>query len=1055
MSVLLVSLLCALSNAAAPDPTIRMTVLPSLQLAGPVETVFNVVFVSSGYTNDQAPLFQLHTTMLVRSLTAAPAPHELTRTSPIMRFNRFMNIFGVFVPSQDSGTSDSATLERRDTSLYCTYTAAAPFEFRGRITCDREAAVGYASVSPVNAVKYSANTIVIALVYSPYTGADHQGNVIYLSAAYLQRNLVNTTRQILLHKMNEIWFGLGEEFSYGDVLATSGQEGQLKEVPNCFDPRSPTGIPWSVAVFEQKLSPFLASLSWEAPYDAELRLDDVPGPPCSFDDALRPSSHCIMQQSRSATTDETRDPALIPAAQRGQVIFEGVVTRSSSSSSSLVQQDWEDAHPHFCYVCMEHAAVAYLSSIAARGAGARIPSGIGTMALMQLPRCPLPTEIYFATVSEDIHLHTNKFALPTNGFATVWLLLNDDGTTQQVLDENVTTLVYPAVRIIEQTKRSVATIRLITRDLWIDHMMGPSAGKAAFGDDWKTRLGSSSTDFTIQISANPSDLVGWRYRVCDNSLFDLSANTETAGASHRYRSFCSEQDEASCSYNYTNGALTDIVTGFRISAPIAVLLFASLAVLGGPWILLAVRYAKRIRHHKDPKVAYMRVPLRRSIVVIRWVVFSTAAVLCITSTSLWGTGFKTYVATQTITSVVLGFVVGAAIIINTFAILPAYGAILRSWIPLLLASFLVLGASIALLVTAQMLINLNADPQSQDSIVSVTLKRGWRSLVRSSPSAACSFEQQMSCSGWSTSCIRTADSLDCPPACSANIEKRTPCAIIVQALIASRLESVITVTRGAAGVLLFGAVCYSVMGKLVYDLRREVAEAAMDPELKEARERRRNRKAEARAAQRAAQKRRQQRRRDERSEGIGGDTSDSDPNSPKPLNSSLAATRLAFPIVTQRLAQRRDGTRPDRERSDDEDNHPGSSDDEAPVLPHQSEPFGASGTFHALMTLTARSNEPVESPRRAASPMSSGWGSPNASAVLIMPQHQRDDTAMDFDGFWNTSALRGLAPAETASPSAADLQHSVRRRHVIDSSFRRSRDGERPRSSMQFDLDAL
>ena len=764
------------------DANLRLTHISPLQVAGPIETQLNVVFVSSGFLVAESIKFSQAARKAFTLITHAPP--RVWRTSAFHRFARFHNVYGVFVPSLDRGAASLAASDRKDTALHCTFVPQAD-EYRGRLECDMEAAQQYAHTSPA-ASRAAPNTLVIALVETALLGASSDANrrCIALSTAYFSQRSDNETAAVLAHLVGHALFGLRDEYSYGQLAgaATPVETG----MPNCYDTRS-GAIPWAATIFQQRQNPLLAAIGDDGD-DAELRLDGTPNSPCEFSNWLRPSATCLMRK-RATLASEAEDEA---SAAAGVVRVAELVPDSVLSPAEAV---------HFCFVCQQHMARLLLRTLVASSAVFNPVSHAGRVAFTQWPRCPMPREIVLVRPDEMVHLHTNLHATLANGFSTRWAV------GDFVFAENITTFSIQAARILEVGKQSSVTVSLRTTDLLTHDRMMTGTVAEEF-----SQLRVAETTYEVQVVDNPASFVGWSTRSCANDAMQAVSSTV-------YRSFCPNLVE--CTYNYSTSVIVDTDAGARILPLQMIALLATLGFIVTPWVLLARQYQTAKAYYRDPQLVYMRLGLSKGFILLRWLIIFANVLTVILALATWITALKLYVVTRQITTATLLLTLLVAFVTNSSAVVPMRGCVMRSFLNFIASAVISILSGITVIVLLFVVSDIAAkisDPGGQGT---TALRDLWIEFVGNSPEGACSVQEQLSCSGWETNCVRSESGVGCPRNCAVNRELRTPCQVVVANVIAGRIVAVKVIMQIMATAYFVFALLGAAAARYAFVLRRD------------------------------------------------------------------------------------------------------------------------------------------------------------------------------------------------------------------------------------------
>ena len=783
----LILVLCCyvgIAGATSADASLRLTHVTPLQVVGPIETQFNIVFVSSGFL--AAETLKFAQAMRKVHAVLVNSPGGLRRTNPVLRFAHHHNVFGVFVPSLDRGATILGNPERRDTALHCTYVSQAD-EFDGRLDCDMDVAAQYAQTSPAGS-RAVQNTLVVALVETNLIGASASAQYrgIALSTAYLTQRDDNATAGVLAHLIAHAVFGLHDEYSYGKLAGSAVpiQEG----MPNCYDTRSGP-IPWAQTIFEQRQWPLLAALGRDGD-DAVLALDGTPNTPCEYSNFLRPSGGCLM---RKRATSPTADPADATNA----VDAAGVVIPSNVPGDNVLIGS---ERVHFCFVCMQHMTKSFLDVLERSRRLFNPSSYAGRVLLTQWSRCPLPREIVLVQPNEIVNLHTNRFATLENGFSTRW------SSGDFVFAENVTTLSIQAARILEVGKQSSVTITLRTVDLMThDRMMVPSVAEAF------TSLRVAETTYEVQVVDNPRAFVGWSTRTCNNNAFQTVSDTV-------YRSFCPNIEQ--CTYNYSTSAVADATAGVRVLPLQTTAIVAAVVIIVAPWGVLAKEYQTAKAHYRDPRLLYLRLLPSKSFVITRWLVIFANILTTFLGLGLWITALKHYVVTRTISTAALLTTLLIAVVVNASGLIPLRGAVMRSYLNFIASAVVSCLSGIAVVVVLVVVSDIGAKVANAGGGGS-SLKNLWVNFALASPRGACSVQEQLTCSGWEENCVRTDSDVACPRDCATNHDFRTPCSVVVANIIASRIVAVGIILKIMAGASFAFAIMSSVCARQAFLIRRK------------------------------------------------------------------------------------------------------------------------------------------------------------------------------------------------------------------------------------------
>jgi hypothetical protein len=196
--------------------------IDTLHYKGGTDSLVNVVILADGYTRFERDKFKADVQRIYQSFIA---------TTPFKEYQNFYNVFGLFVPSLESGVNHPQTSEDNDCKSVPVLTAK---NFFGS-TFD------YAGVHRLLVAPNTANAYDVLADYLPeFDIAVVVANTAYHGGSGGKIATISATPyagEIFIHELGHSFAGLCDEYAYAGSTAS--------EKPNCTQITDRDSIPWN------------------------------------------------------------------------------------------------------------------------------------------------------------------------------------------------------------------------------------------------------------------------------------------------------------------------------------------------------------------------------------------------------------------------------------------------------------------------------------------------------------------------------------------------------------------------------------------------------------------------------------------------------------------------------------------------------------------------------------------------------------------------------------------------------------------------------------------
>eukprot|EP01065_Artemidia_motanka_P038406 TRINITY_DN4725_c0_g1_i1.p1 TRINITY_DN4725_c0_g1~~TRINITY_DN4725_c0_g1_i1.p1 ORF type:complete len:1183 (+),score=378.45 TRINITY_DN4725_c0_g1_i1:308-3550(+) len=268
----------------------------TLQVAGPVSTQNNIVFLASGYLASQRSVFDtdVSTALEFIKLPSSTGFAEFGSSVALTRYVSMFNVFAVWQPSNGEGATRPnppapdvpVTV---DNNLECRY-GGVDGQPERMLSCNMELVESLATTAPCGA-SGKRNVVVVTIVNSGVYGGgglyhERSDGSVRRQAAFFNGFLntastVSDAKQkwasLFFHEVGHALADLYDEYSFG-----TSSRGEPVKVPNCAT--SQQSPPWSSWLPLQPAS------------DPYMSVSATPVAVCGYTDFFKPSADCIMEK---------------------------------------------------------------------------------------------------------------------------------------------------------------------------------------------------------------------------------------------------------------------------------------------------------------------------------------------------------------------------------------------------------------------------------------------------------------------------------------------------------------------------------------------------------------------------------------------------------------------------------------------------------------------------------------------------------------------------------------------------------------------------------------